>query len=394
MLAAFAATAFTPATHRTAHVRVGARPRHAAPGAAASRLAPTSRGARACRSPSCPPCVVELLARRAAHTRRRCAATRSWPAADRGGRRSDRDLPVLHVPFVPAVHAASRWATRWAGTRCSRDDRRFFFGNVPLQRRQPGSHRRARPAVEHRGRTTARGAGRPEPHHLQRRRLLLHVPRARAGHVLHRDGSRASPTDEGSSLADDVASADWVLLTNFWTGWYEPNASSRVRERRTEPGGGRSASASSATTRTRSCCCTGPLRTGRRGQPRRHRHRSGPTSQPRPRTRRERLTRGHDHPSPSGRSESHVPVRVPAVRPSPTCRSESQRPVRVPAAGPSPRRHPGGTCDSDQHVRLGPTRATRTNTSDSDQHERLGPTRATRTDISDPTELDLRDSMR
>ena len=31
---------------------------------------------------------------------------------------------------------------------------------------------------------------------------------------------------EGSRLADDVASADWLLLTNFWTGWYEPNASS------------------------------------------------------------------------------------------------------------------------------------------------------------------------
>ncbi|HRE02539.1 MAG TPA: hypothetical protein PLV68_14660, partial [Ilumatobacteraceae bacterium] len=31
---------------------------------------------------------------------------------------------------------------------------------------------------------------------------------------------------EGSSLAADVASADWVLLTNFWTGWNEPNASS------------------------------------------------------------------------------------------------------------------------------------------------------------------------
>lgn len=29
----------------------------------------------------------------------------------------------------------------------------------------------------------------------------------------------------GSRLAADLASADWVLLTNFWTGWYEPNAS-------------------------------------------------------------------------------------------------------------------------------------------------------------------------
>ncbi len=31
---------------------------------------------------------------------------------------------------------------------------------------------------------------------------------------------------EGSRLADDVASADWLILTNFWTGWYEPNSSS------------------------------------------------------------------------------------------------------------------------------------------------------------------------
>jgi hypothetical protein len=31
---------------------------------------------------------------------------------------------------------------------------------------------------------------------------------------------------EGSRLADDLLTADWVILTNFWTGWYEPNASS------------------------------------------------------------------------------------------------------------------------------------------------------------------------
>ena len=29
----------------------------------------------------------------------------------------------------------------------------------------------------------------------------------------------------GSRLADDVRSADWVILTAFWAGWYEPNAS-------------------------------------------------------------------------------------------------------------------------------------------------------------------------
>lgn len=29
----------------------------------------------------------------------------------------------------------------------------------------------------------------------------------------------------GSRLARDVASADWLILTNFWNGWYEPNDS-------------------------------------------------------------------------------------------------------------------------------------------------------------------------
>ena len=30
---------------------------------------------------------------------------------------------------------------------------------------------------------------------------------------------------QGSSLADDVRSADWLILTNYWTGWHENNAS-------------------------------------------------------------------------------------------------------------------------------------------------------------------------
>jgi hypothetical protein len=30
---------------------------------------------------------------------------------------------------------------------------------------------------------------------------------------------------EDSGLADDVASADWLLLTGLWAGWYEPNSS-------------------------------------------------------------------------------------------------------------------------------------------------------------------------
>ena len=30
---------------------------------------------------------------------------------------------------------------------------------------------------------------------------------------------------EGSGMAEDIASADFVVLTNTWGGWTEPNAS-------------------------------------------------------------------------------------------------------------------------------------------------------------------------
>ena len=33
---------------------------------------------------------------------------------------------------------------------------------------------------------------------------------------------------EGSRLADDVASADWLILSNVWTDWTEPNDSDRL----------------------------------------------------------------------------------------------------------------------------------------------------------------------
>jgi hypothetical protein len=44
-----------------------------------------------------------------------------------------------------------------------------------------------------------------------------------ATYFLEMDPGLANAADSG--LADDVASADWVLLTGFWDGWYEPNSS-------------------------------------------------------------------------------------------------------------------------------------------------------------------------
>ena len=44
-----------------------------------------------------------------------------------------------------------------------------------------------------------------------------------ATYFIEMDPGIADAPDSG--LADDVASADWLILSNFWTGWYEPNAS-------------------------------------------------------------------------------------------------------------------------------------------------------------------------
>ncbi|HEY3485710.1 MAG TPA: hypothetical protein VGK49_10010, partial [Ilumatobacteraceae bacterium] len=44
-----------------------------------------------------------------------------------------------------------------------------------------------------------------------------------ATYFIEMDPGLANAPDSG--LADDVASADWLLLTGFWAGWFEPNTS-------------------------------------------------------------------------------------------------------------------------------------------------------------------------
>ena len=60
----------------------------------------------------------------------------------------------------------------------------------------------------------------------------------------------------GSGLAEDIESADWLVLTNFWTGWIEPNASAVHRSRGGQPGGRRQLLPRRNSTTTTSCCCT------------------------------------------------------------------------------------------------------------------------------------------
>jgi len=111
-----------------------------------------------------------------------------------------------------------------AGFEVSRGDRWFSFGNEPLQRS-------AQAMIDDLDRLSSPGerllVG---PADLSRTiysdAIVYHlfpelVPATR---FIEMDpGLADSP---GSSLAADVASADWLVLTNYWTGWYEPNASS------------------------------------------------------------------------------------------------------------------------------------------------------------------------
>ena len=110
------------------------------------------------------------------------------------------------------------------GFEVSRGDRRFYFGNDALQSAsqaaiddlermsQPGERLLVGPADL--SRTIYSDAA----------FYYLFPELDPATYFIEMDPGLAD--EPGSRLADDVASADWLLLTNFWTGWYEPNASS------------------------------------------------------------------------------------------------------------------------------------------------------------------------
>lgn len=110
------------------------------------------------------------------------------------------------------------------GFEVSRDDRRFYFGNEPLQRASQAAiddlARLSRPGE----RLLVGPADLSRTIYSDVVFYFMFPELEPATYYIEMDPGLADA--EGSSLADDVASADWVLLTNFWTGWYEPNASS------------------------------------------------------------------------------------------------------------------------------------------------------------------------
>jgi hypothetical protein len=109
------------------------------------------------------------------------------------------------------------------GYEVRRDDRRFTFGNAALQAASqsaiddldawstPGERLLVGPADL--SRTIYSDA------------IFYHLfpELTPATRFIEMDPGLADRADSG--LATDVASADWLLLTNFWTGWFEPNSS-------------------------------------------------------------------------------------------------------------------------------------------------------------------------
>ncbi|MCU1360795.1 MAG: hypothetical protein JWN99_2084, partial [Ilumatobacteraceae bacterium] len=110
------------------------------------------------------------------------------------------------------------------GFEVSRDGRRFYFGNEPLQAASQAAIDDLQRLSQPGERLLVGPADLSRTIYSDVVFYYLFPELTPATYYIEMDPGLAD--QPGSSLAADVASADWVLLTNFWTGWYEPNASS------------------------------------------------------------------------------------------------------------------------------------------------------------------------
>ncbi len=111
-----------------------------------------------------------------------------------------------------------------SGYEVSRADRNFWFGNVPLQLASQAAIDELDRLSEPGERLLVGPADLSRTIYSDVAFYFMFPELEPATYFIEMDPGLAD--DEGSSLAGDVASADWLILTNFWTGWYEPNASS------------------------------------------------------------------------------------------------------------------------------------------------------------------------
>ena len=110
------------------------------------------------------------------------------------------------------------------GYEVHRGERSFYFGNVPLQEASQAAINQLAASSKPGERLLVGPADLSRTIYSDVVFYYLFPELTPATYYIEMDPGLADKP--GSGLDRDVASADWVLLTNFWTGWYEPNASS------------------------------------------------------------------------------------------------------------------------------------------------------------------------
>jgi hypothetical protein len=165
------------------------------------------------------PCVVaELVARRTTLTR-----ARVWiPAAT-----------VLAAAFLVVapfytyrsyvLNARISVGDRPGGFEVTRGDRNFYFGNASLQAASQAAIDQLSAELRPGERLLVGPADLSRTIYSDVAFYHLFPELDPATYFIEMDPGLADA--DGSGLAADVASADWLILTNFWTGWFEPNAS-------------------------------------------------------------------------------------------------------------------------------------------------------------------------
>ena len=170
------------------------------------------------------PCVVvELLSRRAPADGRR--SLRRHPALAAA-------LAVGAVMFVVCPFFTYRYyllqsriavGNKSGGFEVSRDGRDFYFGNAALQHASQAAIDQLDTSMQPGQRLLVGPADLSRTIYSDVVFYYLFPELRPATYYIEMDPGLADKA--GSRLAADVQSADWLILTNFWTGWFEPNAS-------------------------------------------------------------------------------------------------------------------------------------------------------------------------
>ena len=137
-------------------------------------------------------------------------------------RRADvRDQPLLHVPHLSAVRARVTVGDLPPALEVERNGRRFYMGDTPPWRATAAAIETLDELAQPGERLFVGPADLRRTWYSDTFFYYLFPELTPATYFMEMDPGIANAED--SPLADEVASADWVLLTNFWAGWREPN---------------------------------------------------------------------------------------------------------------------------------------------------------------------------